>query len=229
MIIAIDGPAGAGKSTTAHALAGRLGFAYIDTGAMYRAMALAALEKNIDCAGADCEDAEKIGALARSLPLRFEDNGRRVFIGEREVTDEIRAASVGAAASQIAALPQVREAAVAHQRQLAREGERISGGAVLEGRDIQTVVFPDAQVKIFLDAASQTRAARRLEQWRETSEQATSSEAEQDIDERDERDKARIVSPLCAAPDATVLATDELSSEQVLERIIEIVESKRNA
>ncbi len=224
MIIAIDGPAGAGKSTTARALAGRLGFAYIDTGAMYRTMALAALE-----AGLDLEDAEKIGALAQSLPLRFEDNGRRVFIGEREVSDEIRAAQIGAAASQIAALPQVREAAVAGQRRLARDGEEISGGAVLEGRDIQTVVFPDAQVKIFLDAAPQTRAARRLEQWRETSAPTSANEAKKDIDERDERDKARAVSPLCAAPDAIVLATDELSPQGVLERIIEIVESKRNA
>jgi len=225
MIIAIDGPAGAGKSTTARTLAERFGFAYIDTGAMYRALALCAVEKNLDAAA----DAAQIGALAEELPLRFAENGRRIFIGERDVSEEIRSAPVGERSSQVAAIPAVRTAIVAQQRRLGRAGEAETGGAVLEGRDIQTVVFPDAEIKIFLDAAPSTRAGRRLEQWREKSPCASVEAAQRDIAGRDARDSTRAASPLRAAEDAVILATDNLAPQEVVERIAQLVEAKRTA
>lgn len=223
MIIAIDGPAGAGKSTTARALADRFGFAYIDTGAMYRAIALCAVEQKLDVV----HDAAKIGALARALPLHFEENGSRVFIGEREVSELIRSAQVSEKSSQIAALPEVRAAAVEQQRRLGRAGETATGGAVLEGRDIQTVVFPDAEIKIFLDATPETRTGRRLMQWREKVESISLNDARQDITLRDERDSTRAVAPLRAAEDAVVVETDDLTQEQVLNRICRIVEERQ--
>jgi cytidylate kinase len=219
MIIAIDGPAGAGKSTTARALAERFGFAYIDTGGMYRALALCALERGL-------EDAQ-IGLLAEKLPLHFAENGRRIFVDERDVSEEIRSAAIGEKTSQIAIIPAVRAAIVAQQRRLGRAGEAETGGAVLEGRDIQTVVFPDAEVKVFLDAAPSTRAGRRLSQWRESSAAVTSLEAQRDIAGRDARDSTRAASPLRAAKDALVLKTDDLTPEEVVERIAQMVETKR--
>lgn len=172
MIVAIDGPAGAGKSTTARAVAAHFGWAYIDTGAMYRAIALAASE----CASEDrvldlrenvAAHENELAQMAQSLPLRFEENGTRIFIGERDISGEIRTPQIGDLTSQISALPRVREQMVALQRRIARQSEEQFGGAVLEGRDIQTVVFPDAPVKIFLTANSNTRSARRLDQWNE--------------------------------------------------------------
>lgn len=225
MIIAIDGPAGAGKSTTARALAERLGYAYIDTGAMYRAVALAAAEAGLQVPA----DNKRIATLARTLPIALKDNGQRIYIGERDVTTLIRTPEIGALTSQISALPAVREVIVQQQRDIARCSEQECGGAVLEGRDIQTVVFPDAPVKIFLTADLDTRAQRRLQQWQEKGEAATSQAAQQDIAARDNRDSTREVSPLQAAPDAKHINTDELTPEQVVERIAHIVQSKLTA
>ncbi len=242
MIVAIDGPAGAGKSTTAREVARRFGFAYIDTGAMYRAVALAARERNLEAG----RDDESIIEMARSLPLRLTDNGERIAIGDRDITSLIRTPQIGALTSAIAVLPGVREVIVAQQRRLGRESIESCGGAVLEGRDIQTVVFPDAPVKIFLTADANTRAARRMKQWHgdtasnggastsETeqapttqadvsSQQTALDEARHDIESRDERDSGRQTSPLRAADDAFVLATDGLSPEEVVERIAQIV------
>ena len=222
MIIAIDGPAGAGKSSVARAVAQQFGFAYIDSGAMYRAIALAAREAGLD---PECAS-EQIIALAHSLPLRFEDNGKKIFIGARDVSTLIRAPDMGEATSRVAAIGQVRPAMVVQQQRLGREGEAQTGGAVLEGRDIQTVVFPDAQLKIFLTATPHTRAQRRLKDWKEGGQPLDLEQLEREIAERDERDSTRADSPLVAAPDAVLLPTDDLDVEQVIARITALVEEQ---
>jgi cytidylate kinase len=204
----------------ARGLAEQFHFAYIDSGAMYRALALAAREAGLD---ASC-DREKIVALAQNLPLRFEDNGRKIFIGARDVSTPIRAPGMGEATSQIAAIGAVRPAIVAQQQRLGREGEAQCGGAVLEGRDIQTVVFPDADLKIFLTATPQARAQRRLKDWRQSEQQPDLEALARDIAERDERDATRADSPLRAADDAVHLPTDLLSAEQVVMEIARLVQ-----
>lgn len=222
MIIAIDGPAGAGKSTTARAVAACFGFAYIDTGAMYRAVALTCCEQNLRVA----QDDEQISAVASELPIVLQDNGRRVLIGERDISEAIRTPQIGEMTSQISTIPRVRESIVKQQQALARRGEREMGGAVLEGRDIQTVVFPDAEVKVFLTASAGARATRRLSEWQTKGQQVTEDQAIHDIVSRDERDSQREASPLRAAPDAVVIDTSELSPEEVVARIAQIVEEK---
>ena len=222
MIIAIDGPAGAGKSSVARAVAQQFGFAYIDSGAMYRAVALAAREAGLD---PECAT-EQIIALAHSLPLRFEDNGKKIFIGKRDVSTLIRTPDMGEVTSRIAAIGQVRPAMVVQQQRLGREGEASTGGAVLEGRDIQTVVFPDAQLKIFLTATPHTRALRRLKDWKKDGQPLDLEQLEREIAKRDERDSTRQDSPLVAAPDAVLLPTDELDVEQVITRIAELIRER---
>ncbi|HEX8237602.1 MAG TPA: (d)CMP kinase [Abditibacteriaceae bacterium] len=239
MIIAIDGPAGAGKSTTAKAVANRLGYAYIDTGAMYRAVALSVVERALAA-----EDEPAVVALARELPLCFEDNGTRICIAGRDVSALIRTAHIGELTSRIASLPGLREVIVAQQRRIARQSETTCGGAVLEGRDIQTVVFPDAPVKVFLTADASTRAARRLDQWQEKSDatpsdatpsdatkadaaQVDAAAAQRDIIERDQRDSTRQASPLKAADDAVIIETDNLTPDEVVERIAQLVREKQ--
>jgi cytidylate kinase len=222
MIVAIDGPAGAGKSTVAREVATRFGFAYVDSGAMYRAVALAAQEAEYSLP----EDEAKIIALAHALPLCFTENGQRLSIGERDVSTLIRAPGMGEATSQIAAIKDVRPAMVTQQRRLGREGEAQTGGAVLEGRDIQTVVFPDAEVKIFLTATPSTRANRRIKDWKAQEAPIDLSALEREIAERDERDSTREDSPLKAADDAVILPTDDLTIEQVIEKIASIVRER---
>lgn len=220
MIIAIDGPAGAGKSTTARLLAGRLGFSYIDTGAMYRAVALCAHERGL---GID-EDTPEIVSLARSLDLRLEEGGTRVFVGPREVSDEIRAPHIASLTSQISAIAAVRSVIVERQRDLGREGEESCGGSVLEGRDIQTVVFPDAQIKIFLQAEPRTRAKRRVQEQSARGQETDVDETERALRERDERDEGRETAPLKAAEDATIISTDGKTPEEVVEEIARLVQ-----
>lgn len=226
MIIAIDGPAGAGKSTVAKELAARLGFAYVNTGAMYRAVALCALEKGFSLP----ENETDVIELARDLPIALRERGTRVFVGERDVTDFIRTPQIGDFTSQISALPGVREVIVAQQKRIGRDSEGECGGAVLEGRDIQTVVFPDADVKIFLTASPRERATRRLNEWQQKSPNEvapfTLEEAEKDVEERDHRDSTREISPLKAAPDAETVVTDNLSPEHVIEMLVHIVRGK---
>jgi cytidylate kinase len=198
-VVAIDGPAGAGKSTVARALAATLGFGYLDSGAMYRAVALAAINRGANPA-----------EIASSLNL---DVGERVLVDGKDVTDRIRAPDVSEAASRAAADPAVRRAMVAHQRKL------LSGGDwVAEGRDIGTVVAPDAEVKVFLEADPAERARRRATEL--AVDQATVL-AEQTI--RDQRDRAREHSPLVPAPGATVLDTTGLSVDEVVQRIAALV------
>jgi len=225
MIIAIDGPAGVGKSSAAKALARNLHFTYIDTGAMYRAVALTALEKGLD----PQKDAAAITQIANDLPLRFEDDGKSTFIGERDISHEIRSPEVSLFASKVAALLPVREVLVNKQRQLGRAAEKVCGGAVLEGRDIQTVVFPRAEVKVFLLASPVTRAARRQKEWHEEGKKIHLDEAQTQLTERDQRDTDRAAAPLQPAEDANLIATDGLTLEQVVEKIMELVRETQAA
>lgn len=194
-VVAIDGPAGAGKSTVARALARKLGWAYLDSGAMYRTVALAALRRGVPAA-----------SVASSVGVEV---GERVLLDGEDVTSAIRSAEVSEAASRAAADPAVRAAMVALQRRMLSDGDWVA-----EGRDIGTVVAPDASLKVFLTAEPEERARRRA---RELGADEQTVLAEQTI--RDERDRAREDSPLQAAPDAAVIDTTPLSLDQVVERI----------
>jgi cytidylate kinase len=219
MIVAIDGPAGAGKSTTARAVAARFGWAYVDTGAMYRAIALIAHENRVLES-----DENALADVAQTLPLQLEENGTRILLEERDVSALIRTREIGELTSKISALPRVREKMVELQRRIARESENSCGGAVLEGRDIQTVVFPDAEIKVFLTAESSTRSARRLEQWNDAV--LSVEDARHDIEKRDARDSSRETSPLRAAADAVMVSTDNLSPNEVVEQIAQLIQQK---
>ena len=233
MIVAIDGPAGAGKSTTARELARQLNWSYIDTGAMYRAIALIATEqrvfdlRSVDLRSVDDDVLNEDGLtrIARDVKLRFADNGATLFADERDVSSQIRTPEIGAWTSKIAALPRVRAVIVDLQREIARAAEAECGGAVLEGRDIQTVVFPDAEVKVFLTADSSTRSSRRLEQWNDAT--VSKADAQRDIEERDARDSSRETSPLRAAHDAVTISTDNNSPDEVVAQIVELVRKRR--
>jgi cytidylate kinase len=201
LLVAIDGPAGAGKSTVARAVARELGFTYLDSGAMYRCVALLSVEQPA------AEPAEL--ARAASIELRERDGSSQVLLDGRDVSDLIRSPEVSAAASVLAADPGVREALVAKQRALIDAGDWVA-----EGRDIGTVVAPDAELKVFLTASAEERARRRAEQLGADS---TVVLAEQSL--RDERDSTRAHSPLQAAPDAVVLDTTGITSEHVAAQI----------
>ena len=195
MIIAIDGPAGSGKSTTARAVAERLGYAYVDTGAMYRTVALSFIRSGLS---ETAPSATQLRAwLARiRLTMDFAPDGMRIWLNGRNVTDDIRAPRVTETASRVAAIPEVRKRMVREQRRAAREQVRERGGVVLEGRDIGTIVFPDAEVKVFMDAGEETRARRRFEELREKNPVISFQEVLADIRARDERDVRRQASPL---------------------------------
>ncbi len=209
VIVAIDGPAGAGKSTVARSVARRLGFLYIDTGAMYRAVALWAQRTGIAL-----DDFHRLEQLARQARIEFD--GSLVRLNGEDVTAAIREASVGDAASKIAAYGGVRRAMSAEQRRIAA-----SQSSVMEGRDIGTVVFPEAQVKIFLDAHPEERARRRAA---ETG--VAPARVAQEIEARDRRDRTRAEAPLTQAPDAEYLDTSSLSAEQVEEAILRLVRKR---
>ena len=203
MVIAIDGPAGAGKSTVARALARELGFTYLDSGAMYRCVALAALER-----GVDLTDGDALGALARGL--RIELGGGLVRLDGADVGERIRTPEVSQAASRVAPHPQVREALVAQQRALID-----AGSYVAEGRDIGTVVSPDAPLKVFLTAIDGERARRRSEQIGQPHDQVL-----RDQRERDDRDRAREHGALRPAGDAVEIDTTGLTLDQVIDRVV---------
>jgi CMP/dCMP kinase len=210
-VIAIDGPAGAGKSTIARRLAGRLGFTYIDTGAMYRAVALWAQRQHVRLA-----DMHRMEQLARAASIGLEPGGARVRLNGEDVSEAIRAPEIAAQASLVAVIPGVRRALVEKQRAMAA-----AASVVMEGRDIGSVVFPQADVKIFLDADPQERARRRLAETAG----ATEAVAEQ-LKQRDERDRARAESPLVQAPDAVYVDSTGLSPEQVEEAILKVIRAK---
>ena len=216
VVIAIDGPAGAGKSTIARRLAARLKFTYIDSGAMYRAVALWAMRQN-----ADASDMHRMEQLALAAEIELEPAGQSVRLNGEDVTAAIRTAEVGRRASVVAAIPGVRRALVEKQRAL---GSRTS--VIMEGRDIGTVVFPDADVKVFLDADSQERVNRRLRDFRGTGETTPAETIAAQIRERDQRDRTRTEAPLTQAPDAVYVDSTGLSLDQVEEEILKIVRAR---
>ncbi|MFN3648389.1 MAG: (d)CMP kinase [Armatimonadota bacterium] len=217
-IVAIDGPAGAGKSTITRRLARRLDYVFIDTGAMYRAVALFAQRR-----GVPFDDPEGLTRLAESLRFEFRPDGEsaRLFVEGEDVSEAIRTPEVSRGSSQVSVWPGVRAALVAHQR---RMGE--AGGVVMEGRDIGTVVFPHARVKIYLTATEEERARRRCLEL--TAKGAAANEAEVlcEVRERDRRDMEREHSPLRKADDAVEVVTDGLTIEQVVDCLEELVRKR---
>ena len=220
IIIAIDGPAGAGKSTVASRIARRFNLLNLETGAMYRAFALKVLEQ-----GVSPDDAEGLDRLAASTSIRLESsgNGNRVFLDGVEVTSRLRDAPVTEAASRVSVHPAIRTWMVDLQRRL---GE--SGRIVMEGRDIGNAVFPDADVKIFLDADPEVRSQRRYEQLETTPAAKTVAPESvlKEIRERDQRDRTRALSPLKPTPDAVVIDSTNLALDEVVERVEAIIQAR---
>ncbi len=213
--IAIDGPAGAGKSTIAKMVSARLGYIYVDTGALYRAVALYITENSI--ADADIEP-----ALANAdVSLRFVDGAQRVFIGDRDVSDLIRTPEISMAASRTSAIPAVRKYLFGTQQKIAAENN-----VIMDGRDIGTVVLPNADVKIFLTASAEERAERRYKELAEKPDCPTYEEILADIKQRDENDMTRKESPLRQAEDAVFVDTTELDLEQSADEIVRIIREK---
>ncbi len=210
-LITIDGPSGTGKGTIAALLARRLGWDCLDSGALYRALGLAAVRQ-----GLDLDDGEALAALATGLPLGF-DEGRVLLEGE-DVSEAIRSESAGMAASRVAAQPAVRAALLRWQHRQARPQ-----GLVADGRDMGTVVFPQAPLKVFLDASAEERAARRYKQLKGKGLDVSLPALESDIRERDSRDRHRSVAPLRAADDAVVVDSTRMSIDEVLDRVLEEV------
>ncbi|MFM7632905.1 MAG: (d)CMP kinase [Betaproteobacteria bacterium] len=208
-VITIDGPTASGKGTVASRVAEALGFALLDSGALYRLTALSALEAELAL-----DDAGAIATLARSLPVKFE--GERILLAGRAVQDAIRQEAIGNAASKIAALPAVRAALVELQH-----GFRQPPGLVADGRDMGTVIFPDATLKVFLTASIQARAERRYKQLIEKGFPANMLSPFQDLKERDARDTERAVAPLKPAEDARWLETSELTIEQSVAQVLD--------
>ena len=204
-VVAIDGPAGAGKSTIARRVARELGWAYLDSGAMYRAVTLMALEHDLAL-----DDATGLAQLAGELEIDLEPDGT-LRVGRQDVTKRIRAPEVTDAVSHVASVAAVREVMVAHQRRFARRNERV----VAEGRDIGTVVFPDADLKVYLDADAAERARRRLQQEDEVAAGSDEASVQAEIEARDARDQSRAASPLRAAADAWRLDTSGMTLDEV--------------
>ncbi|MGB4093292.1 MAG: (d)CMP kinase [Ruminococcus flavefaciens] len=213
--IAIDGPAGAGKSTIAKMVSKKLGYIYVDTGALYRTIALFITENNIP-------DEEIETALEKAdVSLRFIDGAQRVFLGDRDVSDLIRTPEISMAASRTSAIPAVRKYLFGTQQKIAAENN-----VIMDGRDIGTVVLPDADVKIFLTASAEERANRRFKELSEKPNCPCYEEILSDIIERDRQDMTREVSPLKQAEDAVLVDTTELDLEQSAEAIVKIITEK---
>jgi cytidylate kinase len=215
--IAIDGPAGSGKSTSARRIAHELQYTYLDTGAMYRAITLAFLEQGLDVHSMDFE------SVLRGLNVRVEQHadGQHTYLGDRDISERIRQADVTAAVSAVSAIPAVRERLVAIQQEIGR-----SGGIVMDGRDIGTVVSPDAELKIFLVASIEERARRRL---MESGASAMAVEdVARDLVERDRKDSTRSVSPLVKADDAIEIDTSNLSIEDQVQQIVRLARERIN-
>jgi cytidylate kinase len=225
MTIAIDGPAGSGKSTVARRVAALLGYLYLDSGAMYRAVALKALERAIPLGNeAELESLARETRIELKAPTAEQEAAglkNRVFLDGREVTEEIRTSEVAEAASRVATLAGVRHVLVAEQQ---RAGQ--GGGVVMEGRDIGTVVFPAAELKIFLEASPEVRAQRRWKEHQEKGESLTLLEVLQEVRERDKRDRERKVSPLVKADDAVLVDNTAMGIEETARLIVFLAEER---
>ena len=221
LTVAIDGPVGSGKSTVAKLVAAELGYMHIDTGAMYRAVALLAHRRNISYS-----DAPALGRIAKSAKMSFLRVGadQHIFVDGEDVEAEIRTPEMSQASSVVSALPEVRAALVEKQREMGR-----SGGVVMEGRDIGTVVLPWAEVKVFLTASPEERARRRTIQLREQGVKADYRQVLAELNARDERDSNRDLAPLKPAPDSVVVDSTHMSLGEVVDKIVELVRSKERS
>ena len=218
LVIAIDGPSGSGKSTVGKAIARRLGYLYIDSGAVYRAVGLKAIGTNTPL-----EDALAVARLARQSEIKLEGDpdDLRVFLDGRDVSREIRLPVASHASSVVASIAEVREAVVEKLREMPR-----AGGVVMDGRDIGTKVFPDAEVKIFLDASLDVRARRRREEERGRGRDVTVERIRAELEERDRRDRERTATPLVKAADAVFIDTSDMPLDRVVERVLEIARAR---
>jgi cytidylate kinase len=218
LVIAIDGPSGSGKTTLGKELAKRLGYEYIDSGAVYRAVGLKAL-----LGGIPLDDAARLARSASESDIKLtgDPDHLRVYLDGRDVTEQIRLPEVSQAASVVATIPQVREAIVEKLRQMSR-----AGSVVMDGRDIGTKVFPDAQVKLFLDASPEVRAERRLREELSRGRAVSLEQVRAELEERDRRDRQRAATPLVKADDAILIDTSSMRLDQLVELALEIIKSR---
>lgn len=216
--IAIDGPAGAGKSTLARKAAEKLGYIYVDTGALYRTVGLFSIRK-----GYDTKDAEKVISTLGDIEIKlgFTEEGQRVYLNGEDVSDAIRTPEASMGASNVSAIPKVREFLFDLQKEIAK-----SNNCLMDGRDIGTVVLPDAQVKIFLTASPETRAKRRYDELVLKGSEVTYEEVLEDLIKRDYQDTHREIAPLKAADDAEILDTSALTFDESLEAILAVIAKK---
>ena len=217
--VAVDGPAGAGKSTVSKAVAKDLGFVYIDTGAMYRSVALYCIRNGIDCKN----EAEKvIGTLDDiNLSIKYMDGAQRIFLNDEDVSDKIRTEDVSVGASDVAVIPEVRKKLLMIQREMAK-----TDNVIMDGRDICSYVLPDAEVKIFLTASADARATRRFNELTERGIVCDYEKIKSDIEYRDKNDSERKTAPLKQAPDAVLVDTSDLTFEQSVDRVKALIADK---
>ncbi len=216
--VAVDGPAGAGKSSVSKAAAAQMGFVYIDTGAMYRCAALYAIENGIDI---KTESETLISRLDDiNIAMKHTENGQRIYLNGGDVSERIRREDVSVGASDVAVIPEVREKLVALQRDMAK-----SDNVIMDGRDICTTVLPDAQVKVFLTASAEERAKRRYKELREKGVECDFEKIKADIEYRDKNDSSRAVSPLKRADDAVLVDTTELDFDEAVKKLKELIQN----